>query len=79
MERSIERPKYLRKEILNKLETGNAVRALVRVRLSNMKEENKYWLGKEKRMCSFFKNGRTTLEHYVEECETISEWFIVKV
>jgi len=46
-------PEYLEIDRLRKIENGEGVRALIRVRCGNMEEDNKYWLGKEKRKCAF--------------------------
>lgn len=71
----MERPKYLRKEIVNKLSTGDDVRVLIKMRLGNMEKGNIYWLGEEKRRCRFCKEELDILEHYIEEYKIVSEWF----
>lgn len=38
-----EDPKYLQRVNLNKLRMGKGVRALIKLRCGNLKEENKYW------------------------------------
>lgn len=41
--------KYLMKEYIDKHRWGDEIRALVRVRCSNLEEANKYWLKEEER------------------------------
>lgn len=51
----IEGCKYLRKEETIGKKRGERIRALMRVRCGSMEEDNKYWLGREKRICVFCK------------------------
>jgi len=46
-------PRYLMREILEKTNQGEGVRALARLRCGNMEEWNKYWLEEGERRCSF--------------------------
>lgn len=39
-----------------------------------MEEDNKYWLDKEKRICTFCKYGEDNWEHFVKECIIAKEW-----
>jgi len=34
-----------------------------------------YWLEEEVRKCSFCREGRDNMRHYIEECKEIGEWF----
>jgi len=38
-----------------------------------MEEVNKYWIKKDDKICRFCKD---CLEHYVEECKEIKDWFV---
>lgn len=69
------RPRYLSKNNLSNGNKGTEIRGLLRLRCGNMEEENKYWLDKIKRGCVFCNKGKDKLEHYVEECEKVKEWF----
>lgn len=47
-------PENLGIEKLRSVENGMGVRALIRVRCSNMEEDNKYWLEEEARKCILY-------------------------
>lgn len=49
---------------------GEGIRALVRVRCGNIEDDNKYWLGGEKRICVICKEDKDNWEHFVEECKS---------
>lgn len=40
-----------------------------------MEEDNKYWLKKEKRNCTFYGKGGGNWEHFIKECEIARGWF----
>jgi len=69
------RPRYLINENINKLEIGDGVRALTRLRCGNMEEENRYWKKEEDRVYIFCKIGKDDLEHYVGKCKVAKKWF----
>jgi len=60
-----------------RIELGDGVRALARLKCGNMEEWNKYWLEEEIRRCSFCRERRDNMRHYMEECKEIGEWFRV--
>jgi len=68
-------PKYLKRSILEKGLMGDRTRALIKLRCGNLEEWNKFWLEENKRMCKFCSRGKDNMEHYVEECKKIKEWF----
>jgi len=69
-------PEYLEKDKLRKVENGEGVRALIRVRCGNMEEDNKYWMREEKRKCVFCENGEDNWRHFIGSCVFTKEWFI---
>jgi len=68
-------PRYLEKEKLEKIEMGEGIRALIKLRCGNLEEWNKYWLVETKRVCCFCGRGKDNMEHFIRECEAVSEWF----
>lgn len=40
-----------------------------------MEEDNKYWIGKGKRICIFCEKGEDKWEHFLKECNTTKDWF----
>ncbi|XP_071582471.1 uncharacterized protein [Temnothorax nylanderi] len=68
-------PSYLLKANLDKVKTGNEIRAMVKLRCGNFEDANKYWLDEEDTKCRFCKSGRDNLEHYISECNITSTWF----
>ncbi|XP_024888003.1 uncharacterized protein LOC112464939, partial [Temnothorax curvispinosus] len=62
-------PSYLLKANLDKVKTGDELRAMVKLRCGNFEDANKYWLDKEDTKCRFCKSGRDNLEHYISECK----------
>lgn len=72
---SNEAPNYLLEGNLEKVRTGDEIRAKVKVRCGNLEETNKYWLREEDLRCKFCKVGKDNLEHYVGECKVVSMWF----
>lgn len=69
------KPKYLLSDNIDKIEKGDSIRALLRLRSGNMEEANKYWTVEEKKLCSFCKKGMDNLVHYVTECKAVKGWF----
>ncbi|EFN79294.1 hypothetical protein EAI_06942 [Harpegnathos saltator] len=68
--------KYLLKNNLSRVGNKEGVKALARLRCSNMEEGNKYWLKEEYRKCVFCIEGWDTVEHYIRECRKIKGWFV---
>jgi len=68
-------PRYLGREILEKTEMGEGVRALVKLRCGNLEEWNKYWLEENKRLCSFCGKDKDNMEHFIRECVETRDWF----
>lgn len=60
---------------MSKVEKGNRVRALIRIRCRNIEQENKYWL-EDVRMCVFCEEGMDSLRHYIENCKISKNWFV---
>lgn len=75
LEKGIGKPGYLKKESLEKIEIGDRIRALIRIRCGNMEENNKYWMEEKNRICIFCEGGNDSISHYVKECAVASEWF----
>lgn len=69
---------YLQQINLDKVEKGNGVRALIRIRCGNMKEENKYWLGEDVRICIFCEKGKDILRYYIENCKITKNWYRIR-
>jgi len=65
----------LERENLVKIELGDGIRALAKLRCGNLEEWNKYWLDENKRLCSFCGRGKDNLEHFVRACEETKKWF----
>jgi len=63
------------KNNLGRINLGEWIRALVRVRYGNLREWNKYCLEEGRRKCSFCNKGRDDLLHYIEGCEEMANWF----
>lgn len=72
---SEEKPQYLKEGNLDKLNYGYKIRALIKVRCGNMKEDNKYWKEKKDRMCWFCRIERDNFSRYIKECVRIRRWF----
>lgn len=68
--------KYLYKENLDDITWEEDIRALVKFRCGNLEDVNKYWRIEETWKCVFCRNGKDCIEHYVEECFEIKDWFI---
>jgi len=60
---------------LGRINLGEGIRALVRVKCVNLGEWNKYWLEDKRKKCIFCNEGRDNLWHYIEECEETVDWF----
>ncbi|KMQ97412.1 hypothetical protein RF55_2255 [Lasius niger] len=75
LEPLLEGPRYLRKVCLDKGNTGDNVRALLRLRCGNMEDRNKYWLEDETKLCVFCGTGEDCINHYVKECDATKDWF----
>jgi len=69
-------PEYLEIGRLRKIENGEGVRALIRVRCGNIEKDNKYWLGEEKRRCVFCENGEDNWRHFIGSCVIAKDWFV---
>ncbi|KAL6418687.1 hypothetical protein ACFW04_011872 [Cataglyphis niger] len=69
------KPKYLEKRNIGDCGKGEKIRILVRLRLDNMKEGNKYWLEDQKHICVSCKKNWDNLYHYIGECEVTKNWF----
>lgn len=63
-DRDIIRPRYLIGKNLDNMLSGDGVRALVKIRCSNLEEANKYWLGEESKKCIFCEEGQDSIELY---------------
>jgi len=70
-------PRYLLKESIERVELGEGVRALAKLRCENMEEWNKYWLEEGKRKCSFCGEGKDDMCHFIRNCKEVKEWFRV--
>jgi len=57
------------------MDVGDRVRALAKLRCGNLEEWNKFWSEEERRKCKFCGKDRDNMEHYVEECAIVKEWF----
>jgi len=68
-------PRYLKKSSIEKGMMGDRTRALMKLRCGNLEGWNKFWLEENKRMCKFCGSGRDNMEHYVEGCRKVKEWF----
>jgi len=68
-------PRYIEKRNVEGEEVGDKVRALMKLRCGNLEEWNKFWIEEERRNCKFCKKGRDNIEHYIEECTNVKEWF----
>lgn len=68
-------PNYLKQENLDRLRSGDDMRALAKLRCGNMKEMNKYWAVEENRICIFCGIGQDCISHYMEECNITKGWF----
>jgi len=68
-------PRYLLRGNLEKTNLGEGIRALARLRCGNLEEWNKYWLVEETRKCIFCNRGKDSMEHFIEECGEIKDWF----
>lgn len=62
----LERPRYLRKENLNKLYIEESVREMINLRCDNTEEGNKYWLDEESVMYILWRKR-------VELCKSLCE------
>jgi len=67
--------RYLLRSNLDRINLGEEIRALIRVRCGNLGKWNKYWLEEGRRKCSFCNKERDNLLHYIEECEETADWF----
>lgn len=67
--------RYIRREVEIGMKQGEGIRALMRTRCGNMKEDNKYWLDREKRVCIFCKIRKDNWEHFLGECSITKDWF----
>jgi len=68
-------PRYLKKNSIEKGLMGDRIRALIKLRCGNLERWNKFWLEENKRMCIFCDSGKDNMEHYVEGCRKVKEWF----
>lgn len=55
-------PSYLLKGNLDKVKTGDEIRAMVKLRCGNLEDTNKYWLDEEDTKRRFCKTGRDNLD-----------------
>jgi len=44
--------------------------------IGNLEEINKYWMSEERRRCVFCDSGWDDLEHFVDDCKVVRDWFI---
>jgi len=68
-------PRYLKDENLEKKGKREEVKALVKLRCSNLENTNKFWLNEEQWKCVFCEKEKDSLEHHVKECDEVKEWF----
>jgi len=68
-------PRYLSRRNLDRIDLGQGIRALIRVRCGNLGEWNKYWIEERKRKYNFCNKGRDELWHYIENCKVMVDWF----
>jgi len=61
---------------LDDTSVGDRVRALAKLRCENLEDRNKYWMPEKRRSCLFCDAGWDDLEHYVDECKIVRDWFI---
>lgn len=73
LETRLEEPRYLRKVCADKGNTGDNVRALLRLRCRNIEDRNKYWLEEEATVCVFCGIGEDCTSHYVKECDATKD------
>lgn len=73
--RKSDNSKYLLKESIDRITVGDEIRALIKIRCSNIEKANKYWLGDKHKICVFCKKRQDSIEHYVKKCIEVSKWF----
>jgi len=67
--------RYLKRSSLEMEGKGDRIRVLMKLRCGNLEDWNKFWIEEDRRKCKFCGKGRDNMEHYIENCGMIKDWF----